>query len=530
LRSDGVVLGWGSNQYGQCNVPVLPSGMRYELLTAGNSHSLALRSDGAVVAWGSNFNGQCNVPALPSGMRYQAVAAGLFHSLALRSDGAVVAWGDNYVGKCNVPPLPSIGLKYEAIGGGWFHSIALRSDGTIAVWGGMNDAATLSNDLWYEAVAAGDGHCLAIVGMEDCDRNGIADDQDLASGAPDCNSNLEVDSCEVVYGFAADCNLNNIPDSCDIAFGIPDCNLNAVPDVCDIAFSTSADADFNQIPDECSLDCNSNGLVDTAEIAAGLTPDCNTNQIPDTCDLAAGVPDCNANQIPDSCDTASGTTPDCDANSIPDACQFAAGAPDCNANGQLDSCDAQVGPDCNGNLVPDSCDPDTNADAIPDDCQDGGTPYCTGVGPAGGGVACPCGNIGLAGHGCPNSQNPGGARLEALGLPSRVADTMVLRGSGMPASATMMYFQGTGQSPGIVFGDGLRCATGFTVRLGFTTNVNGASQWPPAGGVAIHVGGQIPASGSVQRYYQGWYRDVAESFCTVNRYNLTNGVAVVWVP
>jgi hypothetical protein len=32
------------------------------------------------------------------------------------------------------------------------------------------------------------------------------------------------------------------------------------------------------------------------------------------------------------------------------------------------------------------------------------------------------------------------------------------------------------------------------------------------------------------RYYQGWYRDVSATFCTANRYNLTNGVAVAWVP
>jgi hypothetical protein len=100
----------------------------------------------------------------------------------------------------------------------------------------------------------------------------------------------------------------------------------------------------------------------------------------------------------------------------------------------------------------------------------------------------------------------------------------------MPPVATMLYFQGTSQSNGIVFGDGLRCATGITVRLGYTLNVAGASQWPPAGGAAIHLGGQIPATGAVTRYYQGWYRDASTTFCTTNRYNLTNGVAVVWVP
>ena len=100
----------------------------------------------------------------------------------------------------------------------------------------------------------------------------------------------------------------------------------------------------------------------------------------------------------------------------------------------------------------------------------------------------------------------------------------------MPPVATVLYFQGTGQSNGFVFGDGLRCATGAVVRLGYTANINGASQWPPAGGVPVHTAGQIPASGAITRYYQGWYRDASTTFCTVNRYNLTNGVAVVWVP
>ena len=144
--------------------------------------------------------------------------------------------------------------------------------------------------------------------------------------------------------------------------------------------------------------------------------------------------------------------------------------------------------------------------------------------------AVPCGNIGTAGNGCPNSQNPAGARLDAVGLPSRIADTLVLQGSGMPAQASVLYFQGTVQSNGAAFGDGLRCVNGFTVRLGYRMNVNGASQIPSGGSTALHLAGQIPAVGAATRYYQGWYRDQSPSFCTTLRYNLTNGVAVVWVP
>jgi len=343
-------------------------------------------------------------------------------------------------------------------------------------------------------VEAGWDNSLATLRSRDCDLNGINDDLEIAAGAPDCNSDGWLDSCEISAGYTPDCNFNNIPDACDIATGSPDCNINDVPDSCDISSSTSLDADLNNIPDECSLDCNNNGLLDTAELAFGLTPDCNANAVPDDCDIAAG-------------------TPDCDASGVIDSCELIAGAPDCDGDQLIDACEV-----------------DANTDGIPDDCQDGGLPYCFGSGPTTGGVACPCGNIGATGNGCPNSQNPAGARLEAIGLPSRVADSLVLRGTGMPPVATVLYFQGTGQTNGVLLGDGLRCAVGITVRLGYATNVGGASQWPPTSGVPIHTGGQVPAAGAVTRYYQGWYRDVSPSFCTTNRYNLTNGVAVVWVP
>ena len=43
---------------------------------AGRYHTVARRSDGSVVAWGDNTYGQCNVPPLPAGLAYVEIARG----------------------------------------------------------------------------------------------------------------------------------------------------------------------------------------------------------------------------------------------------------------------------------------------------------------------------------------------------------------------------------------------------------------------------------------------------------------------
>src|SRR5688572_24869937 len=60
-----------------------------------------------------------------------------------------------------------------------------------------------------------------------------------------------------------------------------------------------------------------------------------------------------------------------------------------------------------------------------------GTAYCFGDST---GTACPCGNAGLPGNGCASSVNAAGAHLTAVGRASLAADTLELRGSGMPNS------------------------------------------------------------------------------------------------
>jgi hydroxylaminobenzene mutase len=111
-------VAWGSEPFGQPTTP--PSWLSNVVAISSETwHNLALRSDGTVVAWGNNNFGQTNVPAGLSNVL--AIAAGYQHSLALERDGTLVAWGNpRYV--TNVPPVLG---QVAAISSGDYHSLAL---------------------------------------------------------------------------------------------------------------------------------------------------------------------------------------------------------------------------------------------------------------------------------------------------------------------------------------------------------------------------------------------------------------------
>lgn len=154
--------------------------------------------------------------------------------------------------------------------------------------------------------------------------------------------------------------------------------------------------------------------------------------------------------------------------------------------------------------------------------------FCFGDGS---GTSCPCGNNSApgSGEGCVNSHGLGGM-LVATGDASVAGDTLVLQGSQMPPTSSVLYFQGTlpvGGGSGNVFGDGLRCAGGSVIRFDTQTNVGGASQYPSGGSPLISVKGMVvPGSTYV---YQAWYRDSA-AYCMPSGFNLTNAVSATWTP
>ena len=156
--SDGTVVAWGDNDYGQATAPAGLTGVT--AIAAGYEHTVALKSDGTVVAWGHNNQDDTTVPAGLTGVT--AIAAGYYHTVALKSDGTVVAWGLNDWGQTTVP-AELTGVK--AIAAGWLCTVALKGDGTVVAWGydGEGQTTIPTGLTGVTAIAEGGGHTVALV-------------------------------------------------------------------------------------------------------------------------------------------------------------------------------------------------------------------------------------------------------------------------------------------------------------------------------------------------------------------------------
>lgn len=172
LKSNGSIVAWGiddgsSGDFGQ--VSDTPDSNDFVAISAGYNYNIALKSDGFIVGWGIDDGGWADcgqVSDTPDGNDFTAIAAGIWHNLALRSDGSIVGWGDDDYGQAS-PPL---GNDFIAIAVGASHSLALKSDGSIVAWGidngdeyfdyGQVTDTPEGND--FVAIAAGLFHCLAL--------------------------------------------------------------------------------------------------------------------------------------------------------------------------------------------------------------------------------------------------------------------------------------------------------------------------------------------------------------------------------
>jgi hypothetical protein len=118
-------------------------------------------------------------------------------------------------------------------------------------------------DLAYAATFNGEQDVYFLrIGGYDCNRNGVADDADLAGQtSPDCNENAIPDECELAAGTATDANGNGRLDECDIA---GDINGDGLVNVFDLLALLAAWGPCP--PPPCPADVNADGDVGIADL------------------------------------------------------------------------------------------------------------------------------------------------------------------------------------------------------------------------------------------------------------------------
>ena len=246
LKSDGTVMVWGRNDYGQLgdgtttnrSTPVQVSGLSSITAIAGGwLHSLALKTDGSVWACGHNNYGQLGDGTYVnkttftqvSGLSNVAAIAGReSHSIALKSDGTVWMWGRNDYGQLGdgttsirTSPVQVNGFSnITYVASGWGHSLALKSDGTVWTWGYNNkgqlgDGTTTNRNTPVQVsslsdvttIAAGGEYSLALKSDGTVWAWGNNENGTLGNGTTtNQTSPIQVSNLSSITAIAAGCN------------------------------------------------------------------------------------------------------------------------------------------------------------------------------------------------------------------------------------------------------------------------------------------------------------------------------------
>ena len=118
-KSDGTLWSWGDNRDGQLgnetridrNTPTqeITGATNWSVLAAGEYHTVACKSDGTLWSWGRNTYGQIgdgtiinrNIPIqeVTGATNWNVLAAGEYHTIARKSDGTLWGWGGNAYGQ-----------------------------------------------------------------------------------------------------------------------------------------------------------------------------------------------------------------------------------------------------------------------------------------------------------------------------------------------------------------------------------------------------------------------------------------------
>ena len=168
LTTGGGVMCWGNNWYGELgdgtytnrSTPVAVNGLESGVasLAAGEYHTCALITNGEVMCWGYNQYGQLgdgtttngSIPVAISVLNGEvtAISAGGDHTCVLTTSGGAKCWGANrygqlgdgtYTDRSTPVTVKGLGSGVVSLAAGEYHTCALTTDGGVRCWGGNWD-------------------------------------------------------------------------------------------------------------------------------------------------------------------------------------------------------------------------------------------------------------------------------------------------------------------------------------------------------------------------------------------------------
>ena len=127
----------------------------WQVVSAGNNHSVAVQTDGTLWAWGDNDGGQLGdgttddkytITQIGTETDWESVAAGSLTSYGIKSDGTLWAWGFGGLGSLGnglfgddnysyVPIMVGTNDNWSKVDAFFGHVVALRIDGSLWAWG-----------------------------------------------------------------------------------------------------------------------------------------------------------------------------------------------------------------------------------------------------------------------------------------------------------------------------------------------------------------------------------------------------------
>uniref|UniRef100_UPI0037513859 RCC1 domain-containing protein n=1 Tax=Flavobacterium sp. TaxID=239 RepID=UPI0037513859 len=122
----------------------------WQSVSAGGSHTLGIRTGGTLWAWGRNNFGQLGTTGVPAsfsnipiqvgaGSNWQIISAGNSHNVAIKTDGTLWTWGRNQESQLgdgsttnsNIPIQIGTATNWQFISAGDEYVTAIKLDGTL---------------------------------------------------------------------------------------------------------------------------------------------------------------------------------------------------------------------------------------------------------------------------------------------------------------------------------------------------------------------------------------------------------------